>query len=105
MLRVFKASSMKRACFWHLLPNNKKSAFIELTSIKRFDSEVPSFYSRSMPPFPHKPFSLVSLSMPNTALEQEVIASAITIGLMLYLHASDIHQHSTFNRSQTVTLL
>jgi len=33
-----------------------KSAFIELTSFKSFDSEVPSFYFGSMPPFAHKPF-------------------------------------------------
>jgi len=44
--------------------------------------------------------------MPNIALEQEVIASAITIALLiLYLYASDVHQHSTFNRSRTTTLL
>jgi len=43
--------------------------------------------------------------MPNIALEQEVIAAAITIVLILYLHASDIHQHSTFNRSRAATLL
>jgi len=33
-----------------------KSAFIESTSFKSFDSEVPSFYFGSMPPFAHKPF-------------------------------------------------
>jgi len=43
--------------------------------------------------------------MPNIALEQEVIEPAITIALILYLHASDVHQHSTFNRSWTATLL
>jgi len=52
--------------------------------------------------------------MPNIALEQEVIAVAITteviavaitIGLILYLHASDVHQHSTFNRSRAAALL
>ena len=44
--------------------------------------------------------------MPNIALEQEVIAAAITIALViLYLHASAVHQHSTFNRSRTATLL
>jgi len=43
--------------------------------------------------------------MPNIALEQVVIAAAITIALMLYLHASDAHQQSTFNRSWTATLL
>jgi len=37
--------------------------------------------------------------MPNIALEQEVIAAAITIAFILYLHASDVHQHSTFNQS------
>jgi len=39
--------------------------------------------------------------MPNIALKQEVIAAAITITLIiLYLHASNVHQHSTFNRSR-----
>ena len=42
----------------------------------------------------------------NIALEQEVIAAAFTIALLiLYLHASDVHQHSTFNRNRTATLL
>jgi len=58
MLLVFGASSMKRACFWRFLLNNKKSAFIELTSFKSFDSEVSSFYFGPMPPFVHKPFLL-----------------------------------------------
>jgi len=53
MLLVFKASSMKRPCFCRFLLNNKKFAFIELTSFKRFDSKVPSFYFGSMPPFAH----------------------------------------------------
>jgi len=43
--------------------------------------------------------------MPNVALEQEDIVAAITIALILYLHASDVHQRSTFNRSRTATLL
>jgi len=43
--------------------------------------------------------------MPNVALEEEVIAAAITIALLLYLHAFDVHQHSTFNGSWTATLL
>jgi len=44
--------------------------------------------------------------MPNIALEQEVIATDITIALlMLYLHASDVHQQSKFNRSRAATLL
>ena len=34
----------------------------------------------------------------NIGVEQEVIAAHITIALlMLYLYASDVHQHSTFN--------
>jgi len=33
--------------------------------------------------------ALVNLSMPNIALEQEVIAAAITIALILFLYASD----------------
>jgi len=33
--------------------------------------------------------------MPNIALEQEAIAAAITIALILYLHACDVHQHYT----------
>jgi len=49
--------------------------------------------------------ALVNLSIPSVALEQEVIAAAITIALILYLHASDIHQHSTFNQSRIATLL
>jgi len=63
MLLVFKASSMKSACFWRFSrtfvfifkPTNKNFAFIELTSFLSFDSEVPSFYFESMPPFAHKP--------------------------------------------------
>jgi len=52
---------MKRACFWRFLlnngvPINKMPAFIELTSFKSFDSEVPSFYFGSLPPFAHKSF-------------------------------------------------
>jgi len=44
--------------------------------------------------------------MPNIALEQKVITAAITIALlMLYLYASHVHQHNTFNRSQAVSLL
>jgi len=40
------------------------------------------------------------------AVEQEVIAADITIALLiLYLHASDVHQHSTFNRSRAEALL
>jgi len=36
----------------------------------------------------------------NVTVEQEVIAAAITLLLLiLYLHASDEHQHSTFNRN------
>jgi len=54
--------------------------------------------------FPAK--ALVNLSMPNLALEQEVVAAAITIALLiLYLYASHVHQHSTFNRSRAVSLL
>jgi len=42
----------------------------------------------------------------NIAVEQDVIAAAMTIALLiLYLHASDVHQHSTFNRSRAETLL
>jgi len=46
-----------------------------------------------MPPFAQTFLekALVNLSMPNTALEQEVIVVAITIALViLYLHASDV---------------
>jgi len=39
------------------------------------------------------------------AVEQEVNAAANTIALVFYLHASDVHQHSTFNRSRAATLL
>jgi len=42
----------------------------------------------------------------NITVEQDVIAAAITIALLIrYLHASDVHQHSTFNRSRAATLL
>jgi len=43
--------------------------------------------------------------MPNIALEQEVIAAATTIALILYLHASDVHQRRMFSRSRAATLL
>jgi len=44
--------------------------------------------------------------MPSIALEQEIIAAAITTALViLYLHASDVQQHSMFNRSRAATLL
>jgi len=44
--------------------------------------------------------------MSSIALEQEVIAAAITTALVvLYLDASDVHQHSTFNRSRAAALL
>jgi len=36
-------------------PTNQKSAFISVTRFKSFDSEVPSFYFGSMPPFAHEP--------------------------------------------------
>jgi len=42
----------------------------------------------------------------NIAIEQEVIGTAISMALlMLYLQASDVHQHSTFDRSRAETLL
>jgi len=44
--------------------------------------------------------------MLGAALEQEVIAAAITTALViLHLHASDVHQHSLFNQSRAATLL
>jgi len=44
--------------------------------------------------------------MPNIALEQEFIAVTITIALViLHLHASDVQQRNTFNRSQAAILL
>jgi len=83
---------------------NKKFACIELTSFKSFDSKVPSFpsfFGSLLWTNAHKFLAkaLANLSMPNIALEQEVIVAAITIALIVYLHASDVHQHSTFNRS------
>jgi len=46
------------------------------------------------------------LSAANIAVEREVIGAAITIALLiLHLHASDVHQHSTFNRSRAEILL
>jgi len=37
--------------------------------------------------------------MPNIELEQDVIVAAFAIAHILHLQASDVHQHSTFNRS------
>jgi len=39
--------------------------------------------------------------MPNIALEQEIIAAAITIVNMLYLHASDVHVTNTARSTET----
>ena len=49
--------------------------------------------------------ALVNLSTPNIALDQEVIAAAITIALIpvLFLYASDVRQNSTFNRNWAAT--
>jgi len=42
----------------------------------------------------------------NVTVEQDVIVAAITIALIiLYLYASDVHQHSTFNRGRAATFL
>ena len=53
--------------------------------------------------------SCISASKPlnaQFALEQEVIAASITIALViLYLHASDVHQHSMVTQSRAATLL
>jgi len=39
--------------------------------------------------------------MPSISLEQEVIVAAITTALViLYVHSSDVHQHSMFNRTE-----
>jgi len=43
--------------------------------------------------------------MPNIAHEQVVIAAAITIALILYLHASDVHQHCVEALTSEVGLL
>jgi len=41
----------------------------------------------------------------STAIEKDVIGTAFTIALlMLYLHSSDFHQYSTFNRSRAESL-
>jgi len=64
MLLVFKAPSMKHACFWRFLLNS----CVEFTSFKSFDSEVKSFYFGPMLPFAHnlsckcasKPLSAIS---------------------------------------------
>jgi len=46
------------------------------------------------------------LSATNIAVEQEVIGASITIALLiLRLHASDVHQHSTFKRSRGETAM
>jgi len=51
---MFLAFSPEQLC--SDLSRKKKSAFIESTSFKSFDREVPSFYFRSMASFAHKPF-------------------------------------------------
>jgi len=57
MVFVLQASSIRPSSIvFRSKPTNKKSAFIELTSFKSFDSEVLIFYFGSMPPFAHKPF-------------------------------------------------
>jgi len=61
---MFLAFSPEQLC--SNLSSNIKFAFIELTSFQSFDSEVPSFYFRLMPPFAHKPF-LQSISKPLNA--------------------------------------
>jgi len=46
------------------------------------------------------------LFVANIAVEEEVIAAAMAIALLiLYLLAFDVPQHSTFNRSRAVILL
>ena len=40
----------------------------------------------------------------NISVDEDVIAADITTALLvLYLHASDVHQHSTFNGSRAKT--
>jgi len=44
--------------------------------------------------------------MPRIALGQEVSAAAITTALViLYSHASDVHQHSMFNRRRVANFV
>jgi len=75
-----------------------------LTSFKGFDSEVPSFYFESMPPFAHKS-SCKSASEPLNAQYCTWARSHrgrhYDLLVILYLHASD----STYNRSQAAILL
>jgi len=52
---MFLAFSPEQLCS-DLSRQIKSLALIYLTCFKNFDSEVPSFYFRSMPPFAHKPF-------------------------------------------------
>jgi len=52
---MFLAFSPEQFCS-RFKPTNKKFAFIELTSFKNSDSEVPSFHFGSKPSFAHKPF-------------------------------------------------
>jgi len=68
-------------------PTNEKFAFVDMTSFKYFDNEIPRFYFGSMPPhaqtFLEK--AVVNLSMPNIALEQEVMKSSwLPLRLRLY---------------------
>jgi len=94
MLLVFKASSMKR------------TYFIELKSFKSFDIKVPRFYFASMPLFAHKPL-LQSAGKPLNAQYCTWARShrGRHDNWAYILHAYDVHQHSTFNRSRAAILL
>jgi len=86
-------------------PTNKKPALIELASLKIL---IVKFQASTLDQCHHllinlscksasKPFNAQYCTI---ALEQEVIAAAITIAFVIvYLHASDVHQHSMFNRN------
>jgi len=93
-----------------------KSAFIELTNLNIL---IVKFQASTLDQYQHLLINLSckSASKPlnatcnmlfaaNIAVEQDVIAAAIMIALLiLYLHASNVHQHSTFNRNRAATLL
>jgi len=124
MLHVFKAPSMKRACFWRFLLNNcirtnKTTAFINFTSFKSCD--IVKFKASTLDQCHHllinlscksasKPLNAISARSAvcffaaHISVEQEVLPADITTALLvLYLHASDVHQHSTFNGSRAKT--
>jgi len=115
MLLVFKASSMKRACFWVFPPKQLCSDLIrQIKSLLSLNWQVlkiltVKFYFGSMPPFAHKPF-LQSASKPLNAQcctwgrshRGRHYDCAYTVFTRFWCTPT---QHITFNWSTTTTLL